>query len=52
MEPDLPEEVVQEQEGVLDKEERVEVGWEERVPEPDLVGVVSVLTVGRKCLIK
>ena len=47
MEQDLPEGVVQGQEGALVKEERVEVEWEGRALEPDPAGIVSVPIVGR-----
>ena len=52
MEWDLPEEVVQEQGGVVVEGEEVEVGWGEHVPEPDPAGIVSALVVGQGFLIK
>ncbi len=47
-----PEGVDEEREEVLGKEEREEVGWGEHALELDLVGTVSVPTVGQKCPIK
>ena len=52
MEWDLPEEVVQEQGGVVVEGEEVEVEWGEHAPEPDPVGVVSALIAELRFLIK
>ena len=43
---------VQEQGEALTEGEEVEVGWGERAPEPDPVGIVSALVVGQDFLIK
>jgi len=52
MEQALPEEEVGGQEEASVKEEWVEVGWEERAPGPDPVGIVSALIVGQSFLTK
>ena len=51
MERDLPGVGVREQ-GEASDEGRVEVGWEERALEPDLVGIVSAPVVGQDFLIR
>ncbi len=52
MEQDHPRAVVWEEEEVLDEGEEAEVGWEERVPELDLVEVVSAPIAGQGFLTK
>lgn len=52
MEQALPEGAVQGQEEASVKEEGVEVEWEERVPEPGPVGIVSVPIVEQSFLIR
>ena len=52
MEQDLLVEVAQGQEEVLAKEAWVEVGWEERAPEPGPVGIVFAPIVEQSFLTK
>jgi hypothetical protein len=52
MEQDLPEGVAQGREEVPAKGEWAEVGWEERAPELDPVGIVSAPIVGQSFLIR
>jgi len=52
MEQDLLEEGVGGQEEVLAKEAWVEVGWEERAPEPGPVGIVFAPIVEQSFLIR
>ena len=52
MEQDLPEGVARGQEEASVKEAWVEAGWEERALEPDPVGIVPALIVGRRFLTK